>query len=160
MVSVFQYTDFRKYLHDYYDWAKKNIRQFSHRYFLGKAGMSGPNYLKKVMEGHHNLTESSILKFSKALELSGKEQEYFNALVQFNQAVTIEDKDRFFKVLMDLRAPFQQNVIEKNQYEYYQDWYNIAIREIMAYFKWSDNPAELGKEISPPVSPKKVKKSI
>ena len=53
-----------------------------------------------------------------------------------------------------------QHLLEKSQYNYYKDWYNIAIREILSYFPYKGDPAELGKEIAPPISPKKVKKAL
>ena len=34
--SVFDYTDYRRYLREYYAWAKENERGFSHRAFMAK----------------------------------------------------------------------------------------------------------------------------
>lgn len=157
---IFDYTSYRKFLQDYYHWAKSNIRGFSHRAFLSKAGMSGPNYLKKVMEGVHKLTDNSIPKFATALGLSENESVYFRNLVYFNQAKTLEEKDNFFELLMELKSPHSQHRLERDQYDYYKNWYNIAIREILSYFKYRNNPADLGKEIAPPISPKKVKNAL
>src|SRR3954469_15509359 len=102
--SVFDYTDYRKYLRDYYDWAKENKKGFSHRAFMAKTGMSGPNYFKRVMDGVHDLTDNSIPKFAAALDLADSEANYFRHLVYFNQAKTLEDKDRHFGELMQLKT--------------------------------------------------------
>jgi uncharacterized protein (TIGR02147 family) len=158
--SIFDFTDYRKYLRDYYDWAKSNQRGFSHRAFMAKTGMSGPNYFKRVMEGIHDLTDKSIPKFISALDLTDSEANYFRHLVYFNQAKTLEEKDRCFNVLMDLKTPHRHTVLEKAQYDYYKDWYNIAIREMLAFFPYNNNPKEMGKRLSPPVQPKKVKRAI
>jgi uncharacterized protein (TIGR02147 family) len=158
--SIFDYTDYRRYLREYYAWAKSNKRGFSHRAFMAKTGMSGPNYFKRVMEGVHNLTENSIPKFASALELTESEANYFKYLVFFNQAGTLEEKDRFFGILMDLKTPHAHYVLEKAQYDYYKDWYNVAIREMLSFFPYKDNPKEMAKRLAPPVLPKKVKKSI
>ena len=158
--SVFDYTDYRRYLREYYAWAKSHERGFSHRAFMAKTGMSGPNYFKRVMEGVHNLTDNSIPKFTTALGLTESEANYFKYLVYFNQAGTLEEKDRFFGILMDLKTPHSHYQLEKAQYEYYQDWYNIAIREMLSFLPYNDNAAEMGKRLAPPVPPKKVKKAI
>lgn len=158
--SVFHYTDYRKYLRDYYDWAKVNKKGFSHRSFMAKTGMSGPNYFKRVMEGVHNLTDNSIPKFAAALDLSEAEGHYFRHLVYFNQAETLDEKDRFFGVLMDLKAPHSHYVLEKAQYDYYKDWFNIAIREMLSFFPNADDTAAMGKRLAPAVQPKKVKKAL
>lgn len=158
--SVFDYTDYRRYLQEYYAWAKSHERGFSHRAFMAKTGMSGPNYFKRVMDGVHDLTDNSIPKFASALGLTESEANYFKYLVYFNQADTLEDKDKYFGILMDLKTPHAHYVLERAQYEYYQDWYNIAIREMLSFLPYKDNAAEMGKRLSPPVPPKKVKKAI
>jgi uncharacterized protein (TIGR02147 family) len=158
--SIFDFTDYRRFLREYYAWAKTNQRGFSHRAFMAKTGMSGPNYFKRVMEGVHNLTDNSIPKFASALELTDSEANYFKYLVYFNQAATLAEKDRFFGILMDLKTPHSHYVLEKAQYDYYKDWFNIAIREMLSFFPYQDNPQEMAKRLSPPVPPKKVKKAI
>jgi uncharacterized protein (TIGR02147 family) len=158
--SVFAYTDYRRYLREYYAWAKAHQRGFSHRAFMAKTGMSGPNYFKRVMEGAHNLTGNSIPKFAAALGLPEPEAEYFRNLVYFNQAETLEDKDKYFGILMELKSPHSQYVLEKAQYDYYRDWYNIAIREMLSFFRYDGNAAELGKRLAPAVPPKQVKQAI
>lgn len=158
--SVFHYTDYRKFLRDYYAWAKANRKGFSHRAFMAKTGMSGPNYFKRVMDGVHDLTDNSIPRFATALELGEAETQYFRHLVYFNQAATLEDKDRWFGVLMDLKAPHSHYVLEKAQYEYYKDWYNVAIREMLSFFPYQDDAVEMARRLAPAVQPKKVKKAI
>ncbi len=161
MKPIFEYSDYRQYLQDYYAWAKTHQRGFSHRAFLQKAGMSGPTYLKRVMEGQHDLTENSIPKFTKALGLNPTESEFFAALVHFNQARTLEDKDTQFHRVMALKSPHALHTLEKAQYEYYRDWYNVAIREMLATVAFDgENYTELSKRLSPPVLPKKVRRAI
>jgi uncharacterized protein (TIGR02147 family) len=158
--TVFHYTDYRKYLRDYYDWAKANKKGFSHRSFMAKTGMSGPNYFKRVMDGVHDLTDNSIPKFAAALDLGEAEAHYFRHLVYFNQAETLEDKDRWFGVLMDLKAPHSHSILEKAQYDYYKDWYNVAIREMLSFFPQADDIGGMAKRLAPAVQPKKVKKAL
>jgi uncharacterized protein (TIGR02147 family) len=159
---IYEFTDYRRYLQEYYAWAKANKRGFSHRAFLKKAGMSGPNYLKRVMEGEHNLTDNSIPKFTQAMDLDEKQANYFKHLVYFNQAKTLDEKDRYFAELMELKTPVEdtRRVLEKDQYDYYLHWYNVAIREMLAFFPFADNPAEMGKQLNPSVPTKKVKLAL
>jgi uncharacterized protein (TIGR02147 family) len=112
------------------------------------------------MEGVHNLTENSIPKFAAALGLAGAEADYFRNLVLFNQAETLEDKDKHFGILMELKSPHAHYLLEKAQYEYYRDWYNVAIREMLSFFPYDGNAAEMGKRLAPPVPPKEVKQAI
>lgn len=123
--------------------------------------MSGPTYLKRVMEGQHDLTEKSIPKFAAALELNTAETEFFAQLVHFNQARTLSEKDARFQSLMALKSPHAQQTLEKAQYEYYRDWYNVAIREMLATIPFNgSNYRDLAKRLAPSVLPKKIKRSI
>lgn len=160
MPSIYDYTDYRLYLQDYYAWAKRHKPGFSHRSFLASAGMSGPTYLKRVMEGKHDLTRTSTEKFAKALELATDEAAYFQALVGFNQASTPAAKDQHFRTLMGLLPARSQATLERSQYDYYQNWYNIAIREMLAFLPYRNNAAEFARRLTPPVPPGKVKKAI
>jgi uncharacterized protein (TIGR02147 family) len=160
MPSIFEYTDYRRYLREYYEWAKVHKPGFSHRSFLKRAGMSGPAYLKRVMEGRHGLTDLSIPKFAAALELDATEKKFFAALVHFNQAQTLAQKDLYFTRLMDIKTPRKTATLEPAQYEYYKDWYNVAIRETLAFMPYRDNAEEIAKRLTPPVQPGKVKKAV
>jgi uncharacterized protein (TIGR02147 family) len=160
MPSVFDYTDYRRYLQDYYAWAKGNKKGFSHRAFLTKAGMSGPTYLKRVMEGRHDLTKNSLPKFIKALEIVPPEADYFEALVGFNQATTPDGKDAYFKRLMELAPARSQATLERGQYDYYREWYNVAIRELLAIMPWRGNATEFSRQLTPSVPAGKVKKAV
>ena len=127
---------------------------------MAKTGMSGPNYFKRVMDGVHDLTDNSIPKFIHALDFTESEANFFRHLVYFNQAGTLEEKDRCFNVLMELKTPHRHTVLEKAQYDYYKDWYNIAIREMLSFLPFKDNALEVGKRLAPPISPKQVKKAV
>ena len=76
------------------------------------------------------------------------------------QLDALEEKDRWFGVLMDLKAPHSHYVLEKAQYEYYKDWYNVAIREMLSFFPYKDDAAEMARRLAPAVPPKKVKQAI
>lgn len=160
MKSLYHYSDYRSYLQDYYQWAKQHLKGFSHRSFLQKAQMSGPNYLKRVMEGEHNLTDNSIPKFARALGLSTVEESFFRELVLFNQATSLEEKDRHFATLVKLKEIRNRHVIDQAQYEYYRQWYNVALREALSFFRYENNPDLLGRFIEPRVSASRVKKSL
>jgi uncharacterized protein (TIGR02147 family) len=60
MKSVFEYSDYREFLTDFYHFKKSTDSKFSHRSFLQKAGMSGPNFLSPrplaCLQGKQNIS--------------------------------------------------------------------------------------------------------
>jgi uncharacterized protein (TIGR02147 family) len=160
MDTLFEYTDYRKYLKDYYISQKARDSSFSHRYFLSQAGLKGPNFLKNVMDGKRNLSQASIGKFARVMKLSKREKKYFTFLVLFNQAKTTADKQKYFLLLSEFSRRSHVQTIQKNQFEYFSNWYTIAIREYIHAYKFLDNYDELVNTITPRVTIPQAKRSV
>src|SRR5579863_779180 len=86
IIDVFSYQDFRAFLKDFYRERRQKDRKFSIRFFARRAGLRSQNYLKVVMDGRRSLTPRNLPKFIKGLGLGGTEAEFFEALVNLNQA--------------------------------------------------------------------------
>jgi len=64
MESLFTYTDFRKYLADFYEEKKQTTRYFTYRYFSQKAGFKSPQPAPADQQGKRNLTEPALFAWS------------------------------------------------------------------------------------------------
>lgn len=158
--NVYQFTNYREYLKVYFEERKKHDPKFSHRYLSRRLGLSSPNFIMMVMQGKRNLTRSLAFKISQEFNHEDKEAEYFESIVGFVQAKTNKEKDRYFRKIISLRRNCNVEKIEEHQYEYYSNWYNLAIRELVTYpeckgdFKW------LAKKVFPPIAPSQAKHSV
>jgi uncharacterized protein (TIGR02147 family) len=160
MKTVFQYIDFRKYLHDYYQEKKATTRHFSYRYFCGKAGIASPVFLKLVIEGKSNISVPMIDKFSCALGLNKTESRYFKHLVLFNQARDADEKQDHYAVLVTMSNNVSQHVLGSEQFEYLSRWYNVVIRELVCAHDYKDDFATLGASVVPPISKRDAEFSV
>ncbi len=160
MRSIFEYIDYRKYLNDYYAFKKKTSRAFSYRYFSSKAGFGSPVFLKLVIEGQRNLSRASIDKFCIALQLTKKESSYFKNLVLFEQAKTADEKQEHYAVLRSIENAVSEKTLEIDQYDYFSNWYNVVIRELVTMYNFHDDYQLLGKCVYPPVSASDAEKSV
>ncbi len=159
MLNIFNYTDFRKYLTDYYEDKKKENSKFSYRYLTSQGGINAGNFAK-MLKGERNFTLNSAIALSQALKLNKKERDYFQSMVLFCQAKSHEEKKRYFEELMTFKEA-SVRVLDANHYMFYDKWYYTAVREALAFFPLNDkNFAQLGKCISPPVSEKQVASAI
>ena len=95
MKPIFQYSDYRAYLRDYYAHQKKELPHFSYAYFAKKANLGSANYLQMIMQGRRQLTPATIQSFAKAIPLLGDELNYFESLVHANQGETVAEQ-RFY----------------------------------------------------------------
>jgi uncharacterized protein (TIGR02147 family) len=159
MISIYQYLDYRLFLREYYARRKQQDSKYSHRYFADKAGISSTGFFSDVLTGKRNLTPSLILKFGKALKLSAREQEYFENLVQYNQATTLEGKNYHYGKMSSFRTVTLE-VLNKYQYEFYRKWYYSAIREVLCLYRFKDDYAGLAKQLSPSIRPAQAQRAI
>ncbi|OGQ08544.1 MAG: hypothetical protein A3G32_00075 [Deltaproteobacteria bacterium RIFCSPLOWO2_12_FULL_40_28] len=158
-INLFEYRDYRKFLCDYYDYAKKNRRGFSFRLFSFKAGFASPNFLKRVMEGDRSLTPESIEKCIIALGLNKQEAEFFRYLVDYTQAGD-QEKNQFLSKMVRSRKVAEISPLEKDRYEYYSSWYHPVVRELVVSNYYDGTPASLSVLIRPSLTESQVEKSI
>lgn len=97
---LFDYDDFRKFLQDYFEEQKKMRAVFSHRFFAAKAGFSSSSYCLNVIRGRFNLTQKSIEKIAKAMEFEPLQKSYFEALVQYNQAHQVDERENAWEQIL------------------------------------------------------------
>ncbi|MCP5464370.1 MAG: TIGR02147 family protein [Deltaproteobacteria bacterium] len=157
---IYDYKDYRAFLRDWYDHKKSGPRGYSYRSFSLKAGFTSPNFLKLVMDGDRNLTESSLSKFAKGLALNKGETEFFINLVRFNQSKTHEERDQHYQKLLSSRRYNQLKPLEKEFYEYYSQWYHPIVRELVAHPEFNGTPEWISKRIFPQIPVEDARDSL
>jgi uncharacterized protein (TIGR02147 family) len=160
MDDICTYTDYRRFLKDYYNFHKAKNPAFSYRYLASRAGVNSSAFFKFIIEGKRNLTKQSIMKIVTALRLNEIEGEYFENLVFFNQAKTIKEKDHFFSRLMQHKKAHKVACIGEQSYEYFAQWYHCVIRELVVMFDTKDDWEQLGRLLKPHISAKQAKQSV
>jgi uncharacterized protein (TIGR02147 family) len=151
--DIFTYLDYRAWLRAYYEAAKEEMPVFSFRYFSRKAGYSSPNFLKLVMEGKRNLTEDSVARFTRALQLNPAEARFFEALVEFNQAQSAEEKNAAFERVTASRRFRNARRVEQGFFQYLSTWYYPTIRELAGRPDFREDPAWIAAQLLPPIKP-------
>jgi uncharacterized protein (TIGR02147 family) len=151
MERIEHYTDYRAYLHDFYEDRKKRLPIFSYRYFCIKAGLKSPTLYKEVVEGKRNLTSKTIVRFSRGLGLSSPDAEYFMALVYFNQSKSDDEKQKLLERMRGLRRKIHQQVVPLDLYEYYSCWHYPVLRELACVLDWHGDYGILANTVLPKI---------
>ena len=160
MKTLFEFIDYRKFLEHYYKEKKKSSRHFSYRFFAQKTGINSPSFLKHVIDGKRNLTTPAIEKFCNALKLTKKETIYFKHLVLFNQAKTSSEKQEHYAVLRSMSHTVKESVLKSSQFDYFDKWYSVIIRELVCLYDFKDDYKKLAKAIAPPITASEAKKAV
>ena len=149
--DVLGYIDYRAYLRDYFA-HRKRTSVFSYRLFSRKAGLGSPNYLKLVIDGDRNLSAKMAQRFAAACGLPEARQRYFALLVRFDQARTLQEREKAYGALRRLRGTRRADTVEAALETYHSVWYLPAIRELVASPAFEDDPRWVARQLVPPVS--------
>jgi uncharacterized protein (TIGR02147 family) len=158
--ELFDYTDYRAFLRDYFAHQKQTNPVFSHQFFARKARIRSSGFMLHVMKGERNLTKAVLLKVAKALDLTPHQTEYFDALVSFNQAAGIDEKNFFFARMAEKRRAVRAGTVEENQYELYSRWYHTVLRELITLVPDNTDAAKLSRLLVPAITPAEVRRSL
>lgn len=164
MINIFNYTDFKKYLSDYYEATKAEKPNFSYQSLANKAGFQNKGFVYNIINGNKTLSKSNVFKLSQALGHNRFETEYFETLVTFNQAKDLNERNFYFDKLNHLqnkgKKKSEAQVLRQDQYEFYSKWYHVMIRSIIDMYEFSDDFKWLAKMVYPPISSKQAKQSV
>jgi uncharacterized protein (TIGR02147 family) len=160
MPNLFAYLDYRQYLKDYYEEKKAANPVFSYQAFANKAGFKTKSFLKMVITGKKNLSESSLQKVAAALKLDSKSIAYFEDLVAFNQAKSLRLRNQLLEKLLVHKVHGVGRIIQQAQYEFYSQWYHNTIRELLPHLDFKSDYEGLGKLLFPPISREDAKRSV
>jgi uncharacterized protein (TIGR02147 family) len=157
--EVFEYTDYRQFLRDYYLARRKWDRKFSHRFISLQVGAGSPGWFSDVVSGRGNLSGAQLTSLVRLAKLKDGPADYFEALVNFNQASSMEEKNRHYQKLLRLKG-VKAELIGKDKFEFYSKWYHSAIRELLFFHEFQGDYAALAKKLIPHIRVAEAKESI
>lgn len=163
MEPITAYFDYRLFLRDYYAEQKRINPRYSHRLFARKASLASSGFFSEVVAGKRRLTPATLLRFGQAMKLTAQEQAYFECLVVFNHAKTVEEKNHRYARLMALRGT-RVDIVGAERYEFYRDWWHAAIREMIncrpVKAESQEDFAALGQSLRPAISAAQARRSV
>jgi uncharacterized protein (TIGR02147 family) len=160
-VNIYQFLDYREFMREYFEHEKLEDQSFSLRTFLSKVShsLSSSGLLSAVLKGTRNLSPALRLRFSQVMGLKDKEAQYFNLLVQFNQAKSMEEKNHFFQQLSRFRES-KAKMVSEGQYGLYSKWYYLVVWCYFGLDKNQKNPQAIAKKIKPYLTAAQVADAI
>lgn len=164
MLNIFEYSDYRNYLRDFYRTEKEKNKSYSFRVFANRAQLSSPNYLKLVMDGNRRITDKNLPNFVRGLRLGKKQEDYFRVLVFYQESKDVEAKQRYLEQLVEIR---NRNLVRDetaqltlDRVEILRNWWHWAIREMINLKDFRDDPKWIARRLGGRVTPKQVQESM
>src|SRR5271157_106136 len=156
MPDIFNYTDFRQYLKDLYAHQKKALKCFSYKYFSNKAGFRNKGFIYNIINGNKQLSKRNVFRMCTAMNLNKHECEYFENMVAYNQAASLDEREHFLRQMENARVPGKRRtpaqLVRRDQYEFYSMWYHSVIRSLVGMFNVGDDCKRLARQVRPQIS--------
>src|SRR5271157_1844675 len=115
--NIYTYLDYRHYLNDLFASLRDANQSFSFRAFAKMAGSSSPNFLQLIRDRKLNIRLSGIHALSQAVKLTIRERRFFEYLAAFDHAKTHDEKDRYFRSILQAREYREIRTLDREQYE-------------------------------------------
>ena len=158
MKEIIEYTDYRKYIQDYYD-ERKRCSAFTWRDFARAAGFSSAVYLKYVCEGKKNLGLGAAGSVANAMGLAGFENTYFVLMVSYAHAKGDAAKRAAFEERCALAHAHRVRVLGNEEFDYFKSWKNPVLREMAPHMPGA-KPLEMAHACKQKISATEVSETL
>ena len=158
MKAIIEYSDFRKYMRDFYE-ERKLRHVFSWREFSKAAGFTSSSYMKVVCDGKSNLSRLGVERTGQAMGLVGFEMDYFRAMVNFGQETDETKKKAAYEEMLSIAKIHKVRVIEGELFKFYETWKNPVLRELAPLMPGA-TPGEIAKKCYMDISANDVKETL
>ena len=158
MKEIVEYTDYRKFIQDYYD-ERKRSSAFTWRDFARDAGFTSPIYLKYVCEGKKSLSVGAAGSVANAMGLAGFESTYFVLMVSYAHAKGDKAKRAAFEERCALAQAHKVRVLGNEEFDYFKSWKNPVLREIAPHMPGA-RPLEMAHACKQKISATEVSETL
>lgn len=160
MPDIFEYGDYRRYLHDWFDARKASNRGMSHRWLMKAVGSSDPSMLAHILSGRRSPTAERVERLIEVIGLEGDASAYFRALVAFAQAGDSEERSRCRAAVADLLARQRPPGLGENHFAYLSSWSVPAVLELAHFPDFEEDPAWIAARLDPPVTLEEARRNL
>lgn len=159
--NLFDYFDYREYLHDYYVYHKRKNPAYSYRLFARKAKLGSPNYLKLVVDGKRRITDRTLYQFARGLSLSRDEEKYFRELVMYQEVSDPDSKEQHLRSLLKYQEKQRTpSPLKSDRIKFLLDWYHAVIRELVQSREFKEDPSWIAKRLGNKITETQAKESL
>jgi uncharacterized protein (TIGR02147 family) len=159
--NLFDYFDYREYLHDYYQFHKKRNPAYSYRLFARKAKLGSPNYLKLVVDGKRRITDRTLFQFARGLGLNRDEEKYFRELVMYQEVSDPDSKELHLRSLLKYQEKQRTPTpLRADRIKFLLDWHHAVIRELVATRDFKEDAVWLAKRLGNKITEAQAKESL
>jgi uncharacterized protein (TIGR02147 family) len=158
MRSIYSYTDYREFLRDAFSSKRDRNRSFTLRAIAGHLGI-GSGTLNRILNGSRNIGPSLLPTIATFLGLKTRESEYLGLMIKFARTDNPGKKRNWYEKILEKRGEIRY-LLQEEQYQLFEEWYYLALHQLLRFAPHYSDPDKLGAMLDPPVSGSRIRKAI
>lgn len=161
MPEIYTYLEANKLLNKKFHEKKLKNSSFSIRSWAAQMGLKSHGSLQQILAGKRTLPKKYIPKIIQSLNLNTNEARYFETLIDFEKAKTVEEKEIYYQRLTHLRPSKQKiQALEIENFKYFQNPLHSIIRTMIERKDFKNSPMWIKKNLRLKTSLKEIKDVI
>jgi uncharacterized protein (TIGR02147 family) len=160
MKTIFNYTDYRKYLADIIMERKSMNRHFSFRFMSQRLDLKSSAFMHRVIHGKKRLPETIVPKIAELFKLNNDEKDYLIMLVKFNHCIDAAEREELFGKLERIAKKKKARQVPPEQYKVFDEWFYVAIRELLRIISFKNDFHSLATSLHPKIKNKEARAAI
>lgn len=158
MASIYDYTDYRDVIRDYYLEKKKNNSKYSYSVLGMSLGLDA-SHVFCIVEKRRNLPVRCVPAVKKILGLTGRAAQYFDLLLAASRTKSEKTKSEILDKAILLRD-IKSHILQEKEQKYLSDWWTPVIRALIEVNQGRIDTKEFSESLEPPIGEEKVQESI
>lgn len=158
MPTIYDYTDYRDAIRDFYLEKKKSNSKYSYS-VLGLAIGLNASHVFCVVEKKRNLPVRCVPAIKKLLGITGRAAQYFDLLLAATRTKSEKTREEILAKASLLRDVKKHYLQEKEQ-KYLSDWWTPVIRALIEVNQGRINAQEIAETLEPNIGVESVQESI
>lgn len=159
-VPPWRFIDTRSWLSEFYEELKSEVEKYSYVQFSVDLGFSASNVIFLMINGRRGISVKTAQRIAKALELSGKDEEYLLLMSEYENTKLTHERERLFSELVKIRSRCSLSPVHKAQLRFFTEWYHSVIRELVGLPDFSEDPHWISERLNPRIRPKQALESL
>jgi len=158
MVNVFDVTDYRDLLRQYYEERKAQMPLYSYRMLGGKLGLDA-SQLFRILQKEQHLPPRCVPMAKDLLELAGRGGEYFELLIAASRSRTQQKRQELLDKAFALRD-VRRRELHTQELQFLSQWWIAVVRAFLEVSRGNADPALIARSMIPPIRKEQASEAL
>lgn len=160
-MNVFEYTNFQQFLQNWLEREKEAGRKLSFENIARQLGLKSKGHAYRIFHDKSMPLASRVLvRLCELIGLAGVERDYFEAMVGFNRAETLEEQKGYLERMGRLAGKNHAAGLMTKASQYLSEWYLPVLREAVTLPGFKGDFKGVAKMFRPAITESQAKKGV